>query len=337
MAPSLAPGEERKANSEPGASPPLPANGLTGAEESQAAESRRIVRTASALLSGQLITQVASLLSILIVPRVLGAADFGMLATAGAVGSLAATFAVFGTRDFLVKEAARSPEDSANVVANVIVTRIVIWLAVALVLTPLAFWYIDSPTGEKLIVIAILGTSFPLIGEAALGGLQAHHALGRAVVIRSALTMVGRLAAVALLLVGVDVVGFSLTSAVFAAPTALITLYLFWRRFGGEVRLGVSNSVNVIKGGAAFFALEIARITYGAADVLMLAAMTTASTVGTTTSRAGSSGCRCSSRSWCEPRCSHRSPGGRRRTLRPFEPASRTRYASCSCSRCRPQ
>ena len=263
------------------ATPPAPPEPPSGDDASDdETESRGIVRSIGTLLSGQAIAQLLGVASLLVVPRALGAQDSGWLATAGAIGYFVSTLSVFGTSDHLIKMAARSRAEAAHYVVNVIVLRSAIWVAVLAALIPATFLIVEDTTARILIIISGVGVIFPSIGEAALGGLQAHHALGRAVIVRSSIMALGRGFSIAIVLAGASVVYFLSTFTAVAALTAALTLFIFWRQFGGPVRLGVRVTSDMARAGAPFFAWDLSRILYGSSDILMLAWLTNAATVG---------------------------------------------------------
>ena len=301
-----------------------PTDSLSGRPEQQL-----IVRTATALLSGQVVTQVTAIVALLALPRLLGVTNLGVAAAASTVGMFVTVIAVFGTRDYLVREVARKPHETAAIVGNVVVVRLAIWLLLAVILTLGALLFLESTTRQLVLIVVLATGGTAMVGEAALGSLQANHSLGRAVMARSGVRVATQGTAIAVLVVGGGVLAYVLTLWAFTVFLVGATVLMLWTRFGGPIRWSPAASGSVLRGGRPFFALELARQVYGGAAILLLSAITTANTVGSTAwprawSRSRSSSPRSSRRRPCPP-----SPSGRGRTATPIARPSRRLFAWC--------
>ena len=252
-----------------------PTDSLSGRPKQQL-----IVRTATALLSGQVVTQVTAIVALLALTRLLGVTNLGVVAAASTVGMFVTVIAVFGTRDYLVREVARKPHETAAIVGNVVVVRLAIWLLLAVILTLGALLFLESTTRQLVLIVVLATGGTAMVGEAALGGLQANHSLGRAVMARSGVRVATQGTAIAVLVVGGGVLAYVLTLWAFTVLLVGATVLMLWTRFGGPIRWSPAASGSVLRGGRPFFALELARQVYGGAAILLLSAITTASTVG---------------------------------------------------------
>jgi O-antigen/teichoic acid export membrane protein len=249
---------------------PLPAGGDTHAPP-------RIIRTGMALLSAQSVSWIASLGSVLIVPRYLGADSYGLYATAMTATLLAGLGASFGASRVVLRETAREPGAAANIAAHTAAVRLLIWCAVALVGLPAAWLLIDRP--HALVVVTLMGGAAALstFGDIALAALQAQHALGRAALMRSGILVAAQTVTCILVVAGFGVGSVAALALLSAAVTTATTIWLFWRRFAAPLRWSASRALQLGAAGAPLLAVDIAVTVYTGAGTLVLAA--TAGTV----------------------------------------------------------
>jgi O-antigen/teichoic acid export membrane protein len=238
---------------------PLPAGGDTHAPP-------RIIRTGMALLSAQSVSWIASLGSVLIVPRYLGADSYGLYATAMTATLLAGLGASFGASRVVLRETAREPGAAANIAAHTAAVRLLIWCAVALVGLPAAWLLIDRP--HALVVVTLMGGAAALstFGDIALAALQAQHALGRAALMRSGILVAAQTVTCILVVAGFGVGSVAALALLSAAVTTATTIWLFWRRFAAPLRWSASRALQLGAAGAPLLALVLAA-TAGTVEV----------------------------------------------------------------------
>ncbi len=88
-------------------------------------EARRLARNFAALLAGNVCTRLAGFISTLYLARMLGPADFGLLSFALAL-TFALSFLINGGLDnLLIREVARAPERSSEVLGDALVVKLV--------------------------------------------------------------------------------------------------------------------------------------------------------------------------------------------------------------------
>ena len=106
---------------EKAAEPPAPGN------------KRRVAKNASIYLVSQVMTWVVTLVSIGVIPRILGAATLGKLAYVGQVFGLVMTFFQFGIDAYLIKEIGRDARQTERLVRALFGLRLAISLPTALI------------------------------------------------------------------------------------------------------------------------------------------------------------------------------------------------------------
>jgi PST family polysaccharide transporter len=240
----------------------------------------RIVRTGMALLSAQSVTWVASVASVLVVPRLLGADGYGLFASATTITGLGALFAALGSGRIIVRDIAREPAEAASIAYHAVVARLALWLVLAAVAAPVALFFIDRPMARLLLVLLGVAALLSSLGEVALGALQAHHTLGRAALVRSAVGIGAQLATISLVAAGAGVVGMSAVAVAASFVVAAATGRIFWSRYGGPVRWQARRCVELWRAGLPLLAVELGVMVYTSAGTLVLAASFGAVAVG---------------------------------------------------------
>lgn len=136
---------------------------------------RTIAKNASFMMVSQLVTWGLSLVSVIFIPRYLGAAGIGKYQLAASIWAIMAIFITFGMDTLLTKEISRDPDRISELLATSIFLRTVIFLA-SFVLVLVYSKVMDYPNESKA-VIYIIGLSI-LIGQigfafrASLQGLE---------------------------------------------------------------------------------------------------------------------------------------------------------------------
>ena len=148
-------------------------------------ESQRMIRTGSALLLTQATTWVATLVGILIIPRLLGPDRLGVFVTAMAAQQLVVVGSALGTTRTITRDVARNPARSAHFVITGMVLRLVLWAASMLIAVPAVLFFVDDFVIRYVLLAVLIAGGFGLAREAARSGLQGHHTLGRASILES--------------------------------------------------------------------------------------------------------------------------------------------------------
>lgn len=239
-----------------------------------------MARMASALLSAQVSTWLVTILGLLIVPRYLGTRDFGLLATGATIAGFAMVIASLGTANYLVKEVARRPHDSAEIMANALGLRLVAWLALAAITIPAIFLLINDPVPRTAILLLFIGSAFDLLKTGATAGLQARYALGRTAIAMGLTSLAAQFILIGLLVLGFGLTAVTLTLAGASLVSAGIAIGVFWRRFGLSTSLRVGGMRAVLAGSSAYIGWDVALIIIERVDILMLSVISGATATG---------------------------------------------------------
>jgi len=256
---------------------------VTRARETQLSDRDRrgpIVRTAAALLSVQGMTWLSSLVSLLIVPRYLGADRLGIFAVAGTLATIATLVAGWGTGNQIVKAVAREPARAASVVLHAIALRLAIWSVFALLTAVALVTVVHDGTSRAVVVLMLGSAALGLIGNAAGAGLRGNQTIGRLAIIGAFIGVASQGATIFVLVSGGGLIALGLLGMGFAVVSTSLAVVLFWRKLGRRVAWSRPVLVSIASGGFAFLAWEVAMQTYGTIDYILLAALTDAKTVG---------------------------------------------------------
>ncbi len=268
-------------------SPPQPvaaagqtAAGGVGARSRAVDHSAPIARTAAALLSVQGITWISSLANILIVPRFLGAADFGIFALATTVAMTVTLGASFGADNYIVKAVARQPGDAAATVAHIVAVRECLWLVSLMVLLPTAYLLLDNPRNRIVFTIVLANAALALASGAAMSALQGNHTMGKAALVGSLIGLVGQGIVVTVLFLGGGLMGVVVTGTAVAATGSIAAIYLFWRALGRRIEWSLPLARTLVIASLPFLAWDAALFIYGSIDYLLLGVLSDSKTVG---------------------------------------------------------
>lgn len=245
------------------------------------AAGRSFGRTALALLSAQGITWTTTLLGILLVPRLLGDSSFGLYAVAVTVAGFVMVIAGFGTASHIVKEIARNPLRTADIVAHAILLRVLWW---AVITGPLMAGarIIGTDRESMLVLFAVMvGALIALITEVVTSALQGAHRVGRSQLTVSFFLLLGQAAAVGLLFLGAGVIGYTWLTSTIVPITSLIVVALLLRKvMQGKVHLSMRTGMGLMAAGLPFLAWNLAQFSYANASGLLLASLASRADTG---------------------------------------------------------
>jgi O-antigen/teichoic acid export membrane protein len=264
--------------------PPCPtsvASLAASAEPSLRSRARRVARNASAVLSGQVLTWIASVLIVVTLPRYLGDSGYGRLVFAFSFTGMFGALALFGVPTLLTREIARDHERSGRLVFNALISRVpVILLAVGLMI--LVVYVLGYPASTQHVVWVAAGwmgvSSMSSIASAGLQGVERMTLLSAVSIIERVLVAVVGLGALAF--AGAGLLTWSVVVLAGATVTATFLLVHFWRTEGLPWEPDLTVCLRLLVGGAPFLGASIALIIYGGIDVTMLSLMTREEVVG---------------------------------------------------------
>lgn len=245
------------------------------------AAGRSFGQTALALLSAQGITWTTTLFGILLIPRLLGDSSFGLYAVAVTVAGFVMVIAGFGTASHIVKEIARDPMRTADIVTHAIILRVLWW---TLITGPVIAGarVIGTDRESMLVLIAVMvGALIALITEVVSSALQGAHRVGRSQLTNAFFLFLGQAMAVGLLFLGAGVVGYTWLTSTLIPITSLVVVGLLLRKvMRGSVRLSPRTAWALMAAGTPFLAWNLAQFSYANASGLLLASLASRADTG---------------------------------------------------------
>jgi O-antigen/teichoic acid export membrane protein len=233
----------------------------------------RVVKNASILMATQLITWALSLLLVVFLPRYLGAAAVGEFAIAGSIWAIMGMLMGFGMDTLLMKEIARNPARTPQLVGTALILRVILFLlscGVVAIYVHLMAYPRTTVNIIWIIGLSIFITQLGLACLAALQGLEAMHYSSLAGIISKAFST-GLGITVVLMGYGMYMVGFvNVTSALIS--TAL--LFLFLRRFyKPQFYLRAAPTLAMCRVSFPYLMSGLGLILYGQVDVLIISSL----------------------------------------------------------------
>jgi O-antigen/teichoic acid export membrane protein len=241
---------------------------------------RKIAKNLFFLTSSQGATWLMSFAYTIIVPNYLNPDRFGVLAIAFSVSSIIGLICTLGNSTYILKEIARNPEQNRFIVGiailNNVALGIIAWSGVLLILS---FINVSNEISQVMVVYAwasiIYLASTPI--SAALKGMEKmQYSFLEAIIAKGLLTGLGILFA----LLNWGVVVIALASLLAAIPATVFNFWIFFRQSSTSFVPRLENIKIVVKGGMAFFVIEVTFQIYLYLDALMLAILTNSEVVG---------------------------------------------------------
>lgn len=240
----------------------------------------RVVKNASILMATQLITWALSLLLIVFLPRYLGAAAVGQFAIAGSIWAIMGMLMGFGMDTLLMKEIARNPERTPQLVGTAVILRVILFLLSCGIVA--VYMQLMAYTATTVNIIWIIGlsifiTQLGLACLAALQGLEAMHYSSLAGIISKAFNT-GLGIAVVLLGYGVYTIGFVYVTS---ALISTVLLFVFLRRFyKPQFYLQIAPTLAMCRVSFPYLMSGLGLILYGQVDVLIISSLINAQETG---------------------------------------------------------
>ncbi|MDE3095521.1 MAG: flippase [Chloroflexota bacterium] len=241
----------------------------------------RIVQNVLALLSGQVLTWLATSIIVFALPRYLGDANLGKLTFAWGFTSVFGAFIGFGTPIWLTRAIAREPERAPHLAFNALVARLPI-IVVAFAASTVMLQALGYPASTRVVVyIAMAWTSASAcssIVAASLQGLERMTVLSMMGVVEKVLIVIFGVGSLAFLGAGLDVWALVVFGA--GVVSMLVLTGYFWRVAGLSTRIDLPLWRTLFMGSAPFLAWGIATTIYGGIDVTMLSLFSNDHVVG---------------------------------------------------------
>ena len=190
---------------------------------------RKIALNTGAQVAGKIVVTIVAAVSVIILTRYLGAADYGKFNLAIAYLSLFSIFADVGLFTIVVREISKDPEKTEEILGNVMTLRLALALLVILLGIVISLFLPYPPDVRTAIVIVGASILFGLVNSSMVTVFQARLRMDYAVLSDT----VGRIVAfLAVLLVAWLNLGFYaiVSTAAIGAFASLLVTYYFARK-----------------------------------------------------------------------------------------------------------
>jgi O-antigen/teichoic acid export membrane protein len=239
-----------------------------------------IRRNLAWLLLSQAATWLVSVAALLIVPRMLGDAEFGQLSFVVVFIGFFDLLGNLGINSFLVKVIARDTKSVGRYVVNAIMLKFVLTTSLLVIGFGLAFALGFSDTMMVLFAAFSIGLLINVVGltiGAALTGLQQMVNLAKWNMLQG---YVGGLGSLLILVNGGPLWAYALFfNLAFLIPIPA-NLRRLWPYLRESHAIDVRLWLEILRGGLPFFVLAALIVVYGTIDVPLLQAMTGSEEVG---------------------------------------------------------
>jgi O-antigen/teichoic acid export membrane protein len=256
---------------------PEPAHVVAPESESPAS---RLARNIGALAGGQLVTWVMTLAWTLIVPRLLGPANMGLIVTALAVTGVLSIILSLGTHLYLTRAVILDPENRSKLVGTAIVMRIV--TAPLLIVGAAIYAHVAHFGHEATIVLYLVAimTALSLINDPMLAAFQAIERMKYMaysdVINKTGQSVIG----IAVVAIGLGATGVTATMAIVAAVVVVLNLRWLHSYMHLEMRPTKRMVVDLFRHSLSFWAVGLFATVYLWIDTVMLSLLTRPTVVG---------------------------------------------------------
>lgn len=254
------------------------AEGPSAAEA--ASESGRLGKNLAALGVGQLFTWTMTLAWTLVVPRLLGPGDMGLITTGMAVAGILQIVLGAGTGIYVARELVVSPHRSSRVVVTAMFMRLLLipfFMAAIFLWADLAHY---SAEGRLVLYLSGGATALYLLAEPVQSYFQAiermhYKALGDAIN-KAAQGLVG----IVLTILGFGALGFAGCWLVMSGVVVLLSVRWAKRHVHLEWRTSMRDVRDIVRGSAVYWTNGLFYMIYLWIDTAMLSIMTNPTVVG---------------------------------------------------------
>jgi len=241
-----------------------------------------VTRGAVALLSTQPLTWGASLLTTVVVPRLLGADALGEVTIAMTIGTLAATAASLGISEYLVRRVAQNPRQVQRDAGIALMVQTVVAILTALGIVLVGPRFTSSLVDTRLLDLALITLIFTPAQTVLLSSFRGRELHTQYAWFNAASVVAVAVLGVLVLVVGGSVVGYAAAGGAAIALTTLAGWKLAGLRptlppLGGPL---IRDSVEFIRGGFPFWTWNLTLSITGGIDRVILGIFVPASEVG---------------------------------------------------------
>ena len=234
-----------------------------------------ILKNMSALLGSQLVTWGLTLALMIFLPHYLGASGMGQIQFASAIWTLMSVLIACGTETLLVKEIARTPEQTASLIGQSMALRIGTFM-IACGLVGVYLWISQAST-EVVTLVFILGIA-TIVGQlasvidAALRGLELMQFNSLAGIVSKVIyTGLG----IALLLLGYGIYAIAAVNIAANLVALIIQVAVLKQRVGLSITVGSGASTvqamrALMRAGTPYLFIGLMMTVYGQIDTFVI-------------------------------------------------------------------
>lgn len=239
-----------------------------------------VVKNASVLLISQLITWALTLVLTVVLARMLGAELVGEYTVASSIWTIMGVFINFGIDTLLVKEIARAPEKTPELVGTTLIARTLLYMLSCAIVA--LYVYLAHFSTTVLVLVALLGvaqliTQIYLAVQSALQGLELMEYVSLAGI---ASRIVNTALGIAVLLLGFGAYGIAIITILAMAIGCAIQIVFLRRHSRIRFAFNAAQIGSILRAGLPYLASSLGLVAYGQIDVLIISSLVNPTQVG---------------------------------------------------------
>ncbi|MFT5193112.1 MAG: O-antigen/teichoic acid export membrane protein [Cellvibrionaceae bacterium] len=231
---------------------------------------KRLVRNLTYLMGSQLATWAMAVISIAIIPRYLGSANFGELSLAGSIWIIASVFTIFGLSTHLTKTIARN-SNKVSTFYGTALTNIVFNFLLTFGAVMLYSWLSGySATQMQIIVIIGIGSFSVTVGSltsSTLVGLEKMDVMSSIETLNKAIYTI---ASITTILLGGNLFQFVIVGVIANVIATILMIIGLYRVQPFTVHYDFTLSRELYKAGAPYFLTIIFAMLYKEFDMVIM-------------------------------------------------------------------
>jgi O-antigen/teichoic acid export membrane protein len=249
-------------------------------ETAPAESSRSLRRNVAALGTGQMFTWIMTLGWTLVVPRLLGAGEMGMIVTGISVVTMLQIAMGAGTALYVTREIVITPERAARVVAGASLVRLALVPVFGAAIVLWAHFAHYGARQNEVLYLCGGATAVMLLGEPLLSYFQATERMHYMAISDGINKASQGLAGIALAVIGFGALGFAACWVATAAVVVVLGVRWTRRYINLQWRTTWQDLKDIARGSVKYWTGGLFFTIYAWIDTAMLSVMTNATVVG---------------------------------------------------------
>ncbi len=207
---------------------------------------------------GQVATTILTILLSATLARSLGAPDFGLLYLLTAIATFAYVVVDWGHGPYIVREVARNPDRSGDLLGSAMVVRTVV-AALSCVVAVASTWALGYDVRTRVLAGALIVAWMPQALGMSFGWVfRGHERMDRDALLNVALKLATLLASIACLAWGGRLLGLIAAAAVAGSLTIAISIGMYRSMQLPRITVSLSTARELLRDGAPFLAIALA-------------------------------------------------------------------------------